>query len=99
MAFARLALWVIRWEMWLAILFTIGCAFWIINQLHTWKDKHKKGLSNYSDKEIENIIREWVDTPFLSFKREDVPNVYFQFVVIKLSDLFIPNRDEQLRRF
>ncbi len=53
----------------------------IINQIALWKERHKKRLSKYSEKEIEDTIREWVDTPFLTFKREEIPNVHFQFTV------------------
>ncbi len=71
------------WEIWLAIVFIIGCAFWILNQVSSWREKHKKGFSKLSDKEIERTIREWVDIPGFTFKRLDVDEneSYFVFSV------------------
>ena len=41
------------WAIWLAVIFSIGCAFWLVNQIATWSERNKKGLSKYSDKELE----------------------------------------------
>lgn len=69
------------WEIWLAIVFIVGCSIWIMNQINIWKEWHKKKLSQRSDKEIENIVHEWVDIPDLTFKRSDVPDFYFMFTL------------------
>lgn len=53
-----------------------------INQIETWKERHKKRLSQYADKEIEDIIREWVDIPNFSFQRQQFEStLYFKFMI------------------
>ena len=54
-----------------------------INQVDTWKERHKKRISKFSDKEIEDTVRGWVDIPGFTFKRLDVDEkvAYFLFMV------------------
>ena len=49
------------WEIWLAILFGVGCSFWILNQLKLWRNSNRKGFREKSDAEIETILRKWLD--------------------------------------
>ncbi len=72
----------------LSAIAAIAIVFFIINQIHTWRERHKKGLSKYSDKEIESTIREWIDIPMFTIKRTDVDEskTYFTFTVIDTED-------------
>jgi len=86
--FATVITWVVThlaklplWEVWLAILFCVGCAFWIMNQIALFRERNVKGLTKLSDKELENTIREWVDIPDMTFKRSDSPDSYFMFTL------------------
>lgn len=56
----------------------------IINQLDAFFQRRKRGLSKYSDKEIENAIREWIDIPGFTFKRSDAEDEdsFFLFHVV-----------------
>ncbi len=69
------------WQIWLGIIFGIGCAFWIVNQIDTWRARYKKGLTKLSDKDLEKTIRDWVDIPNLSFKRSDDSSTYFAYTL------------------
>jgi len=62
---------------------TIGLVLWVINQIAIWRERHKKKLSKFSDKEIENTIREWIDIPGYTFKRSDmgIDGAYFVFTL------------------
>lgn len=49
-----------------------------INQLATWKERHKKKLTQLSDKEIEDTIRNWlVNDPGYKFQMKDVNDSVF----------------------
>ncbi len=52
-----------------------------INQYSIFKERRKKRFTQYSDKEIETTIRDWVDLPTFSFQRQERPEVYFQFLI------------------
>lgn len=47
----------------IVIIIVIAFTFWGINQFAYFRERQKKKLSKYSDKEIENTIREWVNIP------------------------------------
>jgi hypothetical protein len=49
------------WQVWLALIFVIGCTFWIVNQVKLWRGSRFKDFSRKSDKEIVEILREWFD--------------------------------------
>ena len=57
------------WGIWLAILFSVTCVFVIWDRIDTWRLRHKKGITKFSDRELGDTIREWLDIPSLSFKR------------------------------
>jgi hypothetical protein len=58
------------WQIWLATLFGIGCAFWIINQIGIWRKRHRKKLSKLSDKELEETIYKWLAIPGFAITRQ-----------------------------
>ena len=68
------------WEIWLAILFSIGCILWILNQIGIWRERHKKGFAKLNDKEIEDKIHDWLDEPGFSISREINNAAFFDFV-------------------
>lgn len=49
------------WLIWLGVLFAIGCVFWILNQIWTWRERHKKGFSTQTSEIIEATLRKWLD--------------------------------------
>jgi len=70
------------WLIWLALLFSVGCVFWIANQVGVWKERHKKRIIGMSDTEIEKTIREWLDWPSFAVRRQDHSDAKFLFLVI-----------------
>jgi len=78
------------WQIWLVILFGVGCGFWIMNQATFWRERNKKRISQYTDKELEKVIREWVDIPTIAFiRQEPEQDLYFKFAVKDEYDRFI----------
>jgi hypothetical protein len=78
------------WQIWLVILFGVGCGLWIMNQVTFWRERHKKRISQYTDKELEKVIREWVDIPTLAFiRQEPEQDLYFKFALKDEYDRFI----------
>lgn len=65
----------------LSVIASMGFVFFAINQFETRQDRHKKKLSQLSDKEIEDTIRKWVDIPEYTYRRSDVDvkGAYFIF--------------------
>ncbi len=61
----------------LATLFAFGAIFWGINQFHVFRERRRKGLSSRSDKEIEDVIRNWLDDPGYKFQRKDINDPLF----------------------
>jgi hypothetical protein len=55
--------------------------FWGINNFRAFQNKRKKGIAELSDKEIDTTIRDWLDDPIFTFKRENKSECLFQFVV------------------
>lgn len=49
------------WQIWLAILFSVGCFLWIINQVNTWRERHKRGFATQNNEQIEDTLRKWLD--------------------------------------
>jgi len=77
------------YQLLLLIIGTIGLILFVINQYALWKERRKKRLTKLSDKELEQLIREWVDIPAFKFQRQEaVPGVYFAFEVT-LGDLTV----------
>lgn len=78
------------WQTWLVILVGVGCTLWIMNQVNVWREQHKKRISQYTDKELERVIREWVDVPTLTFRRQEPEqNLHFKFLLTDNYDRFI----------
>ena len=48
------------WQVWLAILFSIGWTVWVVILIRDWKERHKKKLTQLSNKELEALIWEWL---------------------------------------
>jgi hypothetical protein len=53
----------------LIFLAVVAVVFVIINQADSFSKRRKRGVSKYNDKEIEDAVREWVDIPGFTFKR------------------------------
>ena len=65
-----------------AAMATFAAIIIIWNQLGIWRERTKKKLSKYSEKELETVIREWVDIPSLSFRRQEPEQTrYFKFLL------------------
>jgi hypothetical protein len=64
----------------LIVLGVFGLVFWGINSFRTFH-KQKRGIADLGDKGMEKTIRDWLDDPSFTFKREDKPDCFFQFVV------------------
>lgn len=65
-----------------AAITTFAAIIIIWNQLGIWRERTKKKLSKYSEKEIEAVIREWIDIPTLSFRRQEPEqDLYFKFLL------------------
>jgi len=59
-----------------------GLTFWGINQYAVFRERHKKVLTQLSDKEIEDTIRNWLDITSFSFQRKEaIQGLYFAFEV------------------
>ena len=70
------------WEIWLAMVFAIGCGLWIVNQISIWRELHQQRLTKLSDAELENTVRKWLDNPGMTITRmPDVQQAYFAFGV------------------
>ncbi len=61
----------------LGVLFMVVLILVGINQYAAFRERHKKGLSKLSDKEIEDTIRNWLDDPGYKFQRKDINNPLF----------------------
>jgi hypothetical protein len=70
------------WEIWLAIVFAIGCGLWITNQIAIWRELHQKRLTKLSDIELEDTVRKWLDNPGRAVTRlPDNEKAHFAFLV------------------
>jgi len=80
--------WLIKLNPLFIVLIFIGVATFIvilINQLDSFFHRHKKGLSKFTDKEIESSIREWLDIPGFVIQRLDIiddPEALFSYIVV-----------------
>jgi hypothetical protein len=64
----------------LSILFAAGLILFGLNQLKLWKKG--RGISKYSDKKIEKIIREWIDIPNVTIERKPPEaQIHFYYVL------------------
>lgn len=82
---AQLPLWLI----WLAIIFVIVFTLVGVNQVDTWKQRHKKGLMQLSRKELERTIREWVNIPAWSVQPQPLKEGTLFAYVVKHQDLHV----------
>lgn len=65
------------WEIWLAILFSISCAFWLTNEGAVWRERTKKKISKYSDQELYRAVRSWVDKPYFKVQPLNAESAHF----------------------
>jgi len=73
-----------------AAIATFAAIIIIWNQIVIWRERTKKKLSQYSDKELETVVREWVDIPSLSFSRQEPEQTeYFKFLLTDNSGRYV----------
>jgi len=66
----------------LAAIAAFGLVLFAKNQYSLYKNGRTKRISKLSDKEIERMIREWIDMPGFVFERKpQEPDVLFNFLV------------------
>jgi len=64
----------------MAIILTIGLVLFALNQISILKRERKKHIAKLSDKEIKNMIREWLDIPGFTIEGTvPEPQTYFNF--------------------
>jgi hypothetical protein len=74
---AKLAL----WQIWLTIIISICGGLFIVNQIAIWRERTKKKISKLSDEELREIIRRWIDKPFLKVQTNEKDGVLFSFTI------------------
>jgi hypothetical protein len=65
----------------LLVLGAIALVLFVINQYSLWKERHKKGLSKLSDKEIEDTIRKWLFDPMFKLQPMINSKCFFEFEI------------------
>lgn len=66
------------WEIWLAVVFTAACGFWLSNQVSVFRERHKKGFSKLTDIEMENTLRKWLDKrQYTQQKKKDEESLFY----------------------
>ena len=65
----------------LAAIFAIAFIFWAINQIETRQERHKKKLSQLSDKELEDTIHKWIKKPYLKTQPIERDEIIWGFTV------------------
>jgi hypothetical protein len=67
----------------IGVVAVIALGFLGVNQIALFRQRHHRGLSKQTDKEIENTIKEWIDIPGFTIKRSEVDEnkTYFMFTV------------------
>ena len=51
------------YQLLLFLLAAIGVTLWVINQYAILKERRKRQLTKLTDRELENMIREWINIP------------------------------------
>lgn len=66
----------------LLIVLVVAClVIFFVNQINSWKEKSKKKFSKLTDKEVEDIIRGWVEDPYHSIRKTDNKECLFYYIV------------------
>jgi hypothetical protein len=77
--------WLKQVPAYLIILMTLSSTalvMFVINQYSIVKNRHKKNISKFSEKEVERMVREWIDLPGFSIERQPTTNdELFNFVL------------------
>ena len=69
------------WAIWLTIIFSVCVGLLMVNQVATWRERTKKGISKLSDRELREVIRRWIDKPFFKVQTNEKDGALFSFTV------------------
>jgi len=64
-----------------SVLGVLVLVFLILNQYRQFRTGRQKKIAELNDKDMERTIRDWLDKPTFTFKREVSPDCLFRFVV------------------
>ena len=73
------------WQLWIVILLTLAIVFLLVNQIAIWRERHKKKLSQLSDKEVKELISKWLLKPYFKLQPVEGDPFLFSFNVDHLN--------------